>query len=170
MNELDYAIVALLVLSVIVGCWRGAIREVLNMAGWVLAFIVAHAYAGDLARQFSEWAVDPALRLIVAWLVIFLIVMALVSLLASLLSGWAHKLGLGPFDRVLGGVIGFLRGLLVLLALTWVAGLTKIPQSPMWRAAASTHWLEIAALYARNVLPDGIAARIHYRISDLHKA
>ncbi len=169
MNEIDYAIIALLVLSVLVGAWRGAIREVLNIVGWVLSFILAHAYAGDLARQFADWAVDPALRLVAAWLVIFLIVTIVMSLLASLLSEWARKLGLGGIDRALGGAIGFVRGLLVLLALTWAAGLTKIPQSPLWRSAACTPWLEVAALYAKGMLPEGIAARIRYRVSDLHK-
>ncbi len=170
MNEIDYAILAVLLLSVLIGAWRGAIREVLNIVGWVLSFILAHAYAAELAKQFQEGAIDPALKLIVAWLLIFLVVIVLVSLLASLLSEWAKKLGLGGFDRVLGGVIGFLRGVLVLLALTWAAGLTKVPQSPQWRDSLFAPWLETAALYARGVLPEGIAARIHYRITELHRA
>jgi membrane protein required for colicin V production len=66
-------------------------------------------------------------------------------------------------DRVLGALIGVARGALLVLALTLVAGMTKFPQTSMWKSAASTPWLEIVALHARTLLPDSLAARIMYR-------
>ena len=54
MSVVDYAVVALLVLSVGAGVMRGAIREVLNVVGWLLAFGIAHTYAADLAPHFAE--------------------------------------------------------------------------------------------------------------------
>lgn len=165
MNELDYAIIAVMLLSIIVGAVRGAIREVMNIAGWVIAFIVAHSFAANLAAYFADWAVEPVLRLVAAWAVIFLVVLLGVALVASLVTGLVKKLGLGGLDRGLGAVIGVARGALVLLVLTLGLGLTKMPQSVLWREAAITPWLEVAALYSRSVLPDSVAARIQYRHS-----
>jgi membrane protein required for colicin V production len=163
MNALDYAILALLLISVCVGVVRGAIREILNIVGWILAFVLAHTYAGTLAPQFAEWASEPVLRLVAAWLIVFLVVIAGTSLIASLLSGVAKKIGLGGVDRGIGAAIGLVRGTLVLVALTLVIGLTKLPQVTIWQSAAFTPWLESAALYSRNMLPDSVAARIRYR-------
>ncbi len=165
MNELDYAIIGVMLLSIIVGAVRGAIREVMNIAGWVIAFILAHTFAANLATYFADWAVEPVLRLVVAWLIIFLVVLLGVALISSLVTGLIKKLGLSGLDRSVGAMIGVLRGALVLLALTLAAGLTKVPQSNIWREATATPWLEVAALYSRSLLPDSVAARIQYRKS-----
>jgi membrane protein required for colicin V production len=165
MNELDYAVIGVMLLSVIVGAVRGAIREVMNIAGWVIAFILAHSFAANLAAYFADWAVEPVLRLVAAWVVIFLVVLLGVALVSSLVTGMVKKLGLGGLDRGLGAVIGVARGALVLLVLTLGLGLTKMPQSALWKDAVLTPWLEVAALYSRSLLPDSVAARIQYRPS-----
>ncbi len=164
MNELDYIVIAILLISIGIGVLRGAIREVLNVAGWILAFILSHAFAPNLAAYFADWAAEPMVRLVVAWLTIFLLVLVVVAMMASLLSELMRKLGLGGLDRGVGGAVGLLRGALLLVALTLAAGLTKLPQSSLWRASAITPTLEIAALYARTVLPESVAARIKYRV------
>lgn len=164
MNAVDYAIIVLMLLSIGVGVIRGAIREVMNLIGWVLAFVLAYTYAGSLAPQFSEWVGEPLARTVLAWATIFLSVMVLAALVASLLSEVVRKLGLSALDRGVGALIGFARGVLMLLAITLIVGLTRVPQSAPWREAALTPWLEIVALYAKGVLPDSIAAKIRYRV------
>jgi membrane protein required for colicin V production len=163
MNELDYAICVLLAASLLIGIYRGAVREVFNIAGWILAFILAHAFAPHVATLFADWMTEPVIKQIVAWLIIFLSVIVIVALIASLASELVRKLGLSTLDRVLGALIGLVRGFVVIVALALAAGLTKIPQTPVWRSAAATPWLEVAALYARGILPDNIASRIKYR-------
>lgn len=163
MNELDYAVVLLVAISVIVGIVRGAIREVINFVGWILAFFLAHAFAQNLAVYFADWMAEPIYRMVVAWLSIFLFVLVISALLASLVSELVRKLGLGGLNRSMGAVIGLLRGALVLVALTLAAGMTKFPQSPLWKTATVTPWLEAAALHARALLPESLASRILYR-------
>ena len=164
MNELDYAIIILVLVSLAVGAWRGAIREIVNIAGWVLAFILAHTFSATLAPYFADWMADPAYRLILSWLIIFVAVLIFAALLASLLSELVRKLGLSGLDRVLGAVIGLLRGCLVVIVLAWAAGMTKFPQSSLWKNAALTPPIEVAALYARALLPESLASRILYRM------
>ena len=164
MNELDYVIIALVAISVIVGIVRGAIREVINFAGWILAFVLAYAFAQNLAGYFADWMAEPVYRLVVAWLSIFLFVLVLSALLASLVSELVRKLGLGGLNRTFGAIVGLLRGVLVLLVLTLAAGMTKFPQSALWKNAAATPWLEVAALHARALLPESLASRITYRV------
>lgn len=164
MNELDYAIVAVVLASLAVGAWRGAIREIGNIAGWVLAFILARAFSATLAPYFADWMAEPVYRLMLSWLIIFVAVLMLATLLASLLSELVRKLGLSGVDRLLGAMVGLLRGCLVLIVLALVAGMTKLPQSALWKSAALTPPIEVAALYARALLPQGLASRIVYRL------
>jgi membrane protein required for colicin V production len=162
-NELDYAVIALMVISIVVGVVRGAIREVINIASWIVAFMLARAFAPDVAIHFADWMAEPAYRMALAWLTIFLAVLVVAGLLASLLSELVRKLGLSGLDRTLGAMIGILRGGLAILVLTLVAGMTKVPQTNMWKSAASTPWLEVVAMHARGVLPESLASRISYR-------
>ena len=165
MNAIDYAIIIILLLSIGIGVIRGAIREVMNIAGWVLAFIVAHSFAANLAPMLADWVGEPVARMVLAWAALFLGVLCVSALLTSLVSEIARKLGLSTIDRGVGALIGFARGMLLLLAFTLVLGLTKIPQGAHWREATFTPWLEVAALYARGLLPDAIAAKIRFRVA-----
>jgi membrane protein required for colicin V production len=166
MNGLDIAVISLLLISIGVGIFRGAIREVMNIAGWVIAYIVAHAFAADFAPYFAEWIGEPAARTVVSWIAVFLGVVIICSLVASLLSELVRKLGLSSLDRGVGALIGFARGVLVLLAITLAIGLTRVPQTETWRTAITTPTLEIMALYSRGVLPDSIAAKVRYRVNN----
>ena len=167
MNGLDYAIIVLLLLSIGVGVIRGAMREVMNIIGWVLAFILAHAFATDLAPHFAEWVGEPAARIVLAWATIFAVVVIVASLVASLLSEVVKKFGLSTLDRGVGALIGMARGLLILLAVTLALGMTKAPQSNLWKNATLTPWLEVAAKHARAVLPITIAEKIRYQATNL---
>jgi membrane protein required for colicin V production len=100
---------------------------------------------------------------VLAWAAILLFVLVLVALLASLASDLMRRFGLAGFNRSLGAVVGLVRGFVVLIALALAAGFTKLPQSGLWREAAITPSLEVAALYSRGLLPDTVAARIRYR-------
>ena len=163
MNELDYAIIVVVLVSLAIGAWRGAIREVINIAGWVLAFILAHAFCATLAPYFADWMAEPVYRLVVAWIVIFVVVLIFAALLASLLSELVRKLGLSGVDRLLGAMVGLLRGALVVIVLALVAGMTKFPESALWKNATLTPPVEVAALYARALLPQSLASKIFYR-------
>ena len=163
MNELDYAIIVVMLVSLAIGAWRGAIREVINIAGWVLAFILAHAFSATLAPYFADWMAEPVYRSVVAWIVIFVVVLIFAALLASLLSELVRKLGLSGVDRLLGAMVGLLRGALVVIVLALAAGMTKFPESALWKNATLTPPVEVAALYARALLPQSLAAKILYR-------
>jgi membrane protein required for colicin V production len=163
MNALDYAIISVLVVSMGIGAWRGAIREVINIGGWVTAFIVAHAFCGTLAPYFADWMAEPVYRTIVAWIIIFVVVLIFAALLASLLSELVRKLGLSGLDRLLGALVGALRGVLVVIVLALIVGMTKFPESALWKSAALTSPVEVAALYARALLPESLASKILYR-------
>jgi membrane protein required for colicin V production len=163
MNELDYAIIVVVLVSLGVGAWRGAIRELINIGGWVVAFILAHALSATLAPYFADWMAEPVYRLVLAWLVVFVSVLIFAALLASLLSELVRKLGLSGLDRMLGAVVGLIRGGLVVMVLALAAGMTKFPQTALWKNASMTPYIEVAALYARAMLPQNLASKIQYR-------
>ena len=84
------------------------------------------------------------------------------GIVAWLLSKLVKWVGLGLLDGLLGMFFGMLRGVLVVLMLVILAGMTRLPQESFWRNAWSSKPLESLAMAIQTWLPDSVAKRMHY--------
>jgi membrane protein required for colicin V production len=84
------------------------------------------------------------------------------GLIAMLLSALIKTVGLGFIDRMLGSVFGLVRGLLIVLMVVLLAGMTTLPQEPLWQKALLSKTLETAAGLTLPWLPQELSKRIHY--------
>jgi len=71
MSWLDYGIILVLALSVAWGVWHGFIREVISLAGWVVAFFAANAVSGPLGDALPTSIESPEVRVLAAFLAFF---------------------------------------------------------------------------------------------------
>lgn len=163
MTAFDYAVLAIIAASILLGAWRGLVSEVLALAAWVAALLAGRALAPELAPLFGEWLKEPALQYAAAFAVIVIAVLVAVALVRFALSKLLRAVGLGPLDRFLGAVFGVARGVLVVLLGVLIGGLTTLPQQAWWRQAWSAPPLETAVLAAKPWLPPAVAKRIRYR-------
>lgn len=163
MTYFDYFVIAVLVISLLLGLWRGMIGEIIALTAWVLAFIAAREWGEEAASMFLARITDPTVRLLVAWTLIFIAVLALMALLRLLLRSLLKALGMTITDRLLGLFFGLARGVLILLILVAVGGITPLPQEQWWREAQCAPPLETAVLAGRPWLPPDVAGRIRFR-------
>ncbi len=162
MTWLDYAVLGVIAVSVVWGAWRGIVREVLALAGWVIAFLAANLLAGPLGEALPDAIPTPELRVLAAFLAVFIGTLMVTSLVALLLSRLVKAVGLGGIDALLGGVFGVARAALIVLAAALLAGLTSAPRQPFWRDSASGEPMARAALALRPWLPATFADRLRY--------
>jgi membrane protein required for colicin V production len=162
MTGFDYAVLAVIGLSATIGIWRGLVREVVALAGWIAATVVAMLFAGEAASLMPANFATPLIRTLLAFAVLFLLVLIGTSLAGLLIAKIVRAVGLGIADRTLGGVFGMARGALILLALVVVAGLTALPKEPFWREAKLSAPLETAAIAVKPYLPRAVADRVRY--------
>jgi membrane protein required for colicin V production len=122
-----------------VGLWRGLVYEVLSVVGWVLAFVLAQAWAEPVGRVLPMDGAAEPLRLAAGFALVFIAVAFTAGLLSWLVKKLVKKLvaavGLRPVDRVLGGVFGVLRGLVILLAVAVVMGMLPLSAQAGWQAS-----------------------------------
>ncbi|MCC7486101.1 MAG: CvpA family protein [Burkholderiales bacterium] len=162
MTALDFVVLVIIGLSILLSVIRGLVREVLALLAWAIGFIAASLAAADVAQLLPAEVPDERLRVLVSFAGIFLVVLLAMSLLAMLISKLVKGAGMGLEDRVLGGVFGFARGLLVVTILVLVAGLTSLPREPVWRDAVLAGPLELVATQVKGLLPARFARRIAY--------
>lgn len=163
MTNFDYVVVTIVVASVLLGAWRGVVGEVIALAAWVLAFLAAKWWGSEVAALFFTGIVDPVLRTVAAWVSVFVVVLVLMALVRLAVRGMLKALGLSLSDRLLGIVFGALRGLIIVLVLVAVGGMTSLPKEKWWSEAYFAPPLETAVLAGKPWLPPEVSKRIRFR-------
>ena len=163
MTVFDYAVLAVVSLSVLLGLWRGVVSEVLSIAAWVLAFVFGRMFASRLSPEFSKWILEPSLQYLAAFAAIAVSVLLLSMAIRVLVSGLLRAVGLGLIDRFLGALFGLVRGIMVVLVLVAVGGLTSFPKQAWWRDAVLAPPFETAVVAVKPWLPHEWAIKIRYR-------
>jgi membrane protein required for colicin V production len=161
MTWLDYAVIAVLVLSIAWGAWRGLVHELLSLTGWILAFFAGNLFAGPLSEMFPA-AMRPELRVVIAFVVIFVATLVIAALLSALLTKFIKVSVLHSLNRWLGALFGLLRGLVIIVVFAMVAGMTPLPRTPEWTNSASGYSLAQTAIQLKPWLPPALAQRLRY--------
>lgn len=156
----DWALLAVLMLSAAVGLSRGLVFEVLSLAGWVAAYVVTQLFAPDLAVHLPIGVPGSALNHAGAVAVTFVLALIVWSLLSRVLRMLIHATPLQVIDRVLGAGFGLLRGAVLLLVVATVVSMTPAGRSPAWQHSQGATWLGVALQGLRPVLPDSLAQHL----------
>jgi membrane protein required for colicin V production len=162
MTGFDYAVIAIVLFSALMGCWRGFVYEVLSLLGWIAAWVVARLFAASAAPYMPAALGAESAKVAAAFVALFVVTLIVGGIVAWLLSKLVKWVGLGWLDGMLGTLFGMLRGALVVLVLVVLAGMTRLPQEPFWRDAWSSKPLESMALAVQAWLPDSVVQRVHY--------
>jgi membrane protein required for colicin V production len=129
MSTPDWVILGFLVFSIAGAALEGFFQEAFKMAGLVVGYLLAAWQYHRLADWFAPHLKSPWIGEMIAFLIIFFAVL-IVAGFAGRIARWVmKKAGLSTIDRVLGGVLGLLRGVLVVaIVLTAVAAFEPAAQ------------------------------------------
>ena len=157
----DIIAFAILAISALMGIWRGFVREVLALIGWVAASWVSYHYATWLAYEWlSGVPGGEMMRLALGFIILFIVVMIVCSLIGKTLAKLLQHAGLSPMDRFLDFAFGSLRGVLIVVVLSSLATLTTVSQTTEWRKAWSLPVIELLIGLTQAWLPDEWAAQV----------
>lgn len=159
MTSFDYAVIAIIVLSAAVGWWRGFMYELFSLIGWLAAYVVARTYSADVLPYVPVAVAAENMRSAAAFATLFIATLIVAALFAWSLARLAIYAGLSGMDGKFGAIFGMLRGVLVVIALVWLGGLTNLPRQPFWREALTSKPLQELALSAKDYLPEDAARK-----------
>ncbi len=126
MNVVVWVTVALLAVCGFFGWRAGVLRRLLELAGVVLAILVAARFAAAVAPWLGEHtAMSATTALLAAYVLVFVAALVAVRLIAGAVTAVVHWTPLGWIDRLGGAVCGVLLG-----ALLMSVGLIAVSQSP----------------------------------------
>lgn len=160
---IDYAILAVVAVSALVGVVRGFFREAISLATWLVAVVVVHLYAGQVAGLFASKVESPVVRLMIAGVLLFIIVLLLGAALGYLASVLVRTTGLSGTDRTLGMLFGVARGVILLaLLLVLAVGLLPVTEESWWGESRFIPYIEQVVVWLRDLLPPELAEFLDY--------
>ncbi len=162
MTGFDYAVLTVLGLSLLLALMRGLVRELVSLAGWMAAVALSMLFTQTIADMLPR-SLGPFLASLIAFLGIFIAVWILSGFVGLLLSKLVSAAGLGWADRLFGALLGLVRGVLIVLVVVMLAGLTPLPREPFWRNATLSAPIETALVALKPWLPDALTQHIRYR-------
>jgi len=159
---LDLIVLLVLVLTVVRGLMRGMIDTLFSLTAWMLAFVSGKWGALMVAPLLPVGIETPAIRYFAGFSIVFLVVLIGVLLAGHALASLVKSVGLGGADKMLGGVLGLAKGLMILVGLTLAAGLTSLPRTEFWKQAALSGSLQAFALRALPLVPADVAKYVRF--------
>ena len=156
----DWALAAVLLLSVAVGLWRGLVFEVLSLVGWVAAYVAAQLLSAVVAPMLPVGTPGGALNQGATFALVFVLALVVWAVLSRLLRLLVHATPLQLVDRVLGGGFGLLRGAVLLLAVATVVSLTPAARTTAWQHSQGAAWLGAMLQGLKPVLPESFAQHL----------
>ncbi|MDM4771072.1 CvpA family protein [Solimonas sp. SE-A11] len=129
----DYCIFAVFILSVAIGLLRGFTREVLGLATWLFALLLAWLLGHTLADALAGKISNPALRLGCAYLLLFLGGLLVGALVTHFVSEAVKDSFLSLPNRMVGGGYGLARAAVLTAGFVLVAGQMGAKTESWWQ-------------------------------------
>ena len=162
MTAFDFLVLFVLICSIVISTLRGLVKEMLSLASWVISFMIANAYGEELAVLLPDMIPGTLARLIFAFIALFIGARLLMALLSMAVEALVKAGGLTVADRGLGGLFGLGRGLVIVLTVVLLCGMTAIPAQPFWKDALLSPLAETAARTVKPFLPGDFARHVQF--------
>ncbi len=127
-NMIDLFILGTLLVTLILGLWKGFMRSLTAVAGLIVGvagalryYTVVEPYLGKIS------ALDPHISMILSMVIVFIAIQALFVVIRRILTALIDVTRLTWLDRVLGGMLGVLAGFLIIAAAVQVI-LIAVPE------------------------------------------
>lgn len=132
MNWLDWLLVSYIVAAMLLGFWRGLVKEVFAVLTWLISLIIALSYMAKLSNLLIQFISFPNIRLIASLLTLFMVAMILLGWFCDLVIQSMRLNSQSLTEQLLGMILGGVRGLLSVLFMIIVVYLTQWSESPLW--------------------------------------
>jgi membrane protein required for colicin V production len=134
-NLIDMFVVGTVLITLVLGIWKGFVRSLTALASLVLGVLLAIWYHPAVAPYLSKVSsLDPQIATILSMVVIFIMVQALFVVIRRILDELLDVARLTWVDRILGAAMGAIAGFMVVASAVQVI-LIGIPEWPLVKSS-----------------------------------
>ena len=120
MTTFDIVVCSILGLSLLSSLFKGFVKEVFSLLSYLGGFLLAIKYQGDFAQVLMENISSKPISKVIAFVTIYVLAYIIISLIGKVIRGMVVSgTKLSMFDRLMGGIVGFGRGMVIVIAVTF---------------------------------------------------
>ena len=112
----------ILLLFTINGFRKGFIKEIARLTGLFFACIIASRYHIELIPFIEKYFINEKVVYIIAFLIIFFVALIIINILSSLIQKFFEIIYLGWLNKLLGSLLGFIKGLIIISIIIFCLG------------------------------------------------
>jgi len=162
MTGFDIVALSVIGLTVALGLWKGLAVQVFGLAGLILGYILSVKYYLSAARLLPD--ISQGTARIAGFLAIFIACIIAAYILGRLLGKLLKIAGLGWANRLFGGVLGLLKGTLIVSVIMVVLVAFLPSDSVMMKQSVTVPYLVSVTRLFGAAIPEDIKARYKSRI------
>jgi len=150
----DIVILAILAISLLVGFFRGFVKEALSIVTWVVSIWLALRFYKEAGEFFSGLIGQEFLRNIAGFAAIFIASLMVLSMVSFLVGKIVSKTGIKGTDRVLGFIFGFVRAVLIIVLILFFG--RAVSMDRIWQESKLVPYFNPIVEVINDLLPDGL--------------
>ena len=121
MTSFDIFVSIVLSLSLFFSLMKGFVREIFSLLSYVGGYLIAVKYQGAFAQILMESIPSKPIAKLISFVAIYIFTAIVISLTGKIIKSiLLSGTDLSMFDRLLGGVLGLVKGIAILLALSLI--------------------------------------------------
>ena len=164
MTWVDLAFIAVISLSALLSLFRGFVKEVLSLVGWVLSFWFAAEYSYLVAEFFEDTIKPEDIRHAVGFLILFFSILIIFMVSNRFIVKYIRSTSFSGMDRSLGVAFGSFRGLVIVTIFVMLTGMTPMQDSKSWEGSIFAGYFEYIADWAVDTVPKDMMSTINQNI------
>lgn len=152
----DIAIAAAIAISIVVGVFRGFVKESISIASLLLAIWAAMNFGAPVGSWFQSWVTSDGAQLWVGRVLVFLVILSLGGLLGWGISRLVRLSILNGMDRALGAAFGFCRGAILVGVFVIAGQILSFDADRWWQRSKLLPYGMVVADWIRVMAPKGV--------------
>lgn len=150
----DFVIIALLLLFTLRGFWVGFLRQITVLVALLVGYVIAGQYHDKLFPFLRGVTDNPHAVFWTSYAILFALTYVVTMLVGKGLASVVELTVAGWFDKILGGVLGIVKGGILVILLNMVLTGILAPENPMIRKCRLCPYVQQATDVFRGLIKD----------------
>ncbi|WP_457577727.1 CvpA family protein [Desulfomarina sp.] len=150
----DLVVLGLFALLIGRGIWLGLLKQVTTLLALYFGYFAAGQYNELIFPILKDISDNPKVIFLTSYVILFIATYIIVMLIGKLLAYVIQLTIAGWFDRLLGGLVGFAKGVILVVLLHMILGTLLAPENPMLRKCVTCDVLNNTADVTRQFIRD----------------
>jgi membrane protein required for colicin V production len=166
LNSLDVAFLVIISISILLGVLKGFIRELFSLAFFLIAVILSFLFYHEVGTFYLKFIKNRDISNFTGFITIFIIVIIVGSVVTYLIK---KIFTLGPLksvDRILGGLFGLVRGVLISGIIVFGFIAFKVNDALIIKSKLSPYLIHTVKIFYK-LLPENIKDNSSYYFKNL---